>query len=707
MRRCGVFGLILGTLAGIVMGAPTVTEAQRDQLRALYAPPRVEFATLAPDGRYVAFAVRQERGLELLIFDTESPHRKVTVRPDVTRTPGIHFLGWADSSRLIVATGAQIAVVDPGNGRIRKLVDAGILGRAVKSRQQLPVVRIIGLTRGPAPQLLIEASITIDDTTTLELHHVDVATGAYVRTFREEMPKAGGSLIPDQEGRVRLVFARGVIPQCFSYYAVTSGAKGRDLDQVLADRNTFAFGVRLENYLGERTIPLGFGSDPNLLYFASNLGRDTYGLRAANLETMQCTPLLAEMPDVDLVDLNSPWIEPPLVFDRRDGSLAGVRFGGLIPTTRWLDAGIAVRQAEVERDFPGRNVTVLEWDDARERTLVLVASAGDPGRYFVRDHRSGLSTEYLRNAPDLDPELRNVAEPFSFPVATGGRLSGWITWPLAPLQHLPPLVVWLHDGPLRRGPSGGGRDAQALATLGFAVMELNYAGAAGEGQARRVALRGGYDTVPVAEVEAALDWLAMRHPFARDRVAAVGEGFGSYLALRAVQLRPETFRAAVAINTVTDLADFWQTNEPARQGAVAMPVPRRDVLAELETGEAPDTAPVDPWDEMPAALAEDSQDFDHEFIRWFLKGGRPLAEVAVTPQAGRLVRPVFLLPQADNPRSPLTSTTALRRALRRLQRPPQYLELTPATTRAKLIQQIAAFLAPNLDGPDPQRGATP
>jgi pimeloyl-ACP methyl ester carboxylesterase len=697
---------LLALAGGMAMGALQATEAQRDQLRAIYTPPRVEFAALAPDGRHVAFAVQVDRGYELRVFDTDNPGGGVVARPDAKLTRQVLFLGWAAADRVVVVTDTQVSLVDARTGRSRRLVAAAALRQAVKAGRSPLVTRVIGLTDAPSPQLLMEFSIESDDSTTVHLVRVDLASGKHERAFTEEMP-GGGSLIADRQGRARVTFARGTIPQRFTYYAPTSGAKGRDLDEVLTDRNAFEFSVRLENYLGRRTIPLGFGADPNLFYFASNLDRDTYSLRAVNLQTMQCTPPLAEMPGVDLVDLNSPWIEPPLVFDRRDGSLAGVRFGGALPATRWLDAGIANLQADAERDFPGRIITVLEWDEARERTLLLVSAPGDPGRYFVRDHRSGLNTEYLRNVPDLDPELRNAAEPISFPAATGGHITGWVTWPLAPRRDPPALVVWLRDGPLRRGPSGGGRDAQALATLGFAVLELNYAGGAGEGQARRMALRNGYDAVPVAEAAAAVDWLATRHALARDRVAVVGEGFGSYLALRAVQLQPATFRAAVAINTVTDLADFWQTKERDRPGAVALPAPRREVQVESEPDpESVAAATIGAWGEEPsAAPAQGPRDFDREFIRWFLKGGRPLAEVAVTPQADRLVRPVFLLPQEDNPRSPLASTRALRRALQRLQRPPQYLELTATTTRAKLIEQIAAFLASNLDDPDSPPGA--
>jgi pimeloyl-ACP methyl ester carboxylesterase len=679
-------------------GAPAITPELKEQLRDLYAPARVDFASLAPDGRHVAFAVREERGLELRIFNTTNASRKVAIRPDGEAITGIFFLGWADGERLVIMTGKQVAVVNPTNGRVRRLADPAVFAPAVKTWRSTPRVRVIGLSAGPAPALLAEVEATHDESTSLELHRLDLATGAHARVFAEEILRPGGSLLTDRDGKVRLVFSGGENPQRFAHYAEPERKRDRDLDELLANREQFAFSVRPENYLGERTIPLGFGTDPNLLYYASNLGRDAYGLRAVNLTTGQPTGWLAEEAGVDLVDLNAPWVGSPLVFDRTTGALAGARFVGATTVTRWFDPALAALQAEVDKDFPGREVKLVDWDNARARGLVLVSSPGDPGRYFVHDRPSGHNTEYARNAPDLDPELANAAEPFA--IATGSApVQGWLTWPRTPRTDPPPVVVWFHDGPLRRGQSGGGRNAAALATLGFAVIEINYAGASGEGRARRDALRGGYDTVPVAEAEVALDWLVARRPFARGKVAVVGEGYGGYLAMRAVQLRPDLFQAAVAINAPTDLADFWQTNAPDPTKASLAARPSGERLGIDATEEEVVAAGYDWQNRALAAMTGAPEDFHREFIRWYVEQGRPLAEVAVTPQADRLVRPLFLLSDPENIRAPWASMTALRKALGRYGRSAKLLELSPGLTRAELIQEVAGFLEDNLAAP--------
>jgi hypothetical protein len=704
MIRVGAWVALALTCATAALGAPAPTEAQKEQVRNLYAPSRVEFASLAPDGQHVAFVTLEQRGGELRIFNTTDSSRKVTIRPDSDPTP-VFFLGWADANRLIVVTGLQITVVDPRNGRTRKLADPAVFQRAVKTGQKARA-RVIGLSAGASPMLLAEVEITSYETTSIELHRVDLATGAHERAFKRELPRPGGSLVTDRAGNVRLVFSGGENPQRFSYYAQPASGDGRNLDEVLPDRAEFAFAVRPENFLEERTIPLGFGADPNVLYFASNLGRDAYGLRAVDLATGQPTGWLAEAPGIDLVELNAPWVGSPLVFDRTTGALAGARFVGPVNVMRWLDPKVAALQAALERDFPGREVNLVDWDDARERVLALVSAPGDPGRYFVRDARSGHNTEYLRNAVELDPELANAAEPFAFD-ADSGRVQGWLTWPRTPRTDPPPVVVWFHDGPLRRGPSRDGRNAAALATLGFAVIELNYAGASGEGRGRRAALRDGYDTVPVAEAGAALEWLAGHRPFARGQVAVVGEGYGGYLAMRAVQLQPDTYRAAVAINAPTDLAEFWEIRAAGQVTGSSSGEPGPERLGFGSTLEDADNWWESWRNKVMAAPTDATLDFHREFIEWYVENGRPLKEVAVTPQADRLVRPLFLLADPANPRAPFASTNELRRELRRLKRPPEYQELKSRLTRAELIEQVAAFLAKHLDAPKGKKAVAP
>jgi dipeptidyl aminopeptidase/acylaminoacyl peptidase len=68
-------------------------------------------------------------------------------------------------------------------------------------------------------------------------------------------------------------------------------------------------------------------------------------------------------------------------------------------------------------------------------------------------------------------------------------------------------------------------------------------------------IQPGFDRVPLAEILAAVEWMAAQQSPRPGKVAIMGEGFGGFLALRAIQLHPETFSCAVAINAILNLND--------------------------------------------------------------------------------------------------------------------------------------------------------
>jgi dipeptidyl aminopeptidase/acylaminoacyl peptidase len=126
------------------------------------------------------------------------------------------------------------------------------------------------------------------------------------------------------------------------------------------------------------------------------------------------------------------------------------------------------------------------------------------------------------------------------------------------------LVLLCRDIPGRREWPAFNRDVQALAAMGFAVATVNYRGLSGFGARHRDQVREGFDRIPIADLRATTAWITSRYPVHAKRVALFGEGFGGYLALRAVQMYPDEFRCAVSINAPTDPAN-WVT-EPTRLG---------------------------------------------------------------------------------------------------------------------------------------------
>jgi pimeloyl-ACP methyl ester carboxylesterase len=100
------------------------------------------------------------------------------------------------------------------------------------------------------------------------------------------------------------------------------------------------------------------------------------------------------------------------------------------------------------------------------------------------------------------------------------------------------------------------RRVHAFADMGFAVLRVDPRGTGGRGLAHLHAASGRPDEVQTEDIVFVVDRLAAKLPIDRERVALVGSHYGGRLAVRGLQLRPERFRCAVAIESPVDL-DAW------------------------------------------------------------------------------------------------------------------------------------------------------
>lgn len=695
--------------------------AATKEVEPIYEPFRVEHAALAPDGAHVAFLVRSGRGLELRIFDTSRPGDKATVRMERDGRPGGRILNWISPDRLLAVSSTPTVIVTDASGRNARPVDLTNLFRGSAGdagddpNLKRPDARIFQSPGDPA-HLLFESNIpvpTIDGEGGIpgrprihELHRLNVLTGEVTRLldYDVEANTPIGSTIVDRQGRPRILFRPRADPAFFGYAVPESGgsifrnlkfAVGKDgwrpLEDILQEKSTFSFYLAAKTVLTERTIPLGFDSDPNILFFASNLRRDTFGIYAADVRTGQRTELVVEESDVDLVDPNLAWTNPPLIFDRHRGALAGVAIRGLEPATRWLDPEIAGVQTQLEKKFPGRHVQLVEWDQARERFLVLVSSLSDPGRYFVFQRADQTCVEYLRRAPVVPGGGLHTTESFAFETPAGVRVTGYLTLPRVVAKVAPPVVVSLHGGPWERVEGSYDRDAQALATLGFIVVKLNYRGSTGLGIKHREAIRENLDGAPLEDVLASLEWLRRQRRIDTRRVGLIGERYGGYLALRALQLHPNRFQCAVVINGLTTPLDLWSgLEEPA--SSEPAPVSLSPPPTEGDESEEPPRASFGPPAPRPRS------DPIRVLARWFMSRQAGLGSIAVTRHPELLTKPIFLLHDPDSREAPFSGMASLRASLRRQDRNPPYLKLPPefaqtdSIERARIYRRIGEFL---------------
>lgn len=606
--------LAFGLLFALGFTSPLPAQSRAEELALIFRPFETDQVTLSPDGRHLAYTERAGEKLDLVIRDLDA-NRLVRVPVGEARaeemsgakekTPArLTFLQWATAERLVFnlndrnvwsvkadGSGAK-RLADPtefapppefvgplptGMFAATAGADAPGIPRPILETLQ-PVdqpVRIIALPRGDK-YVFVEAmmkdrghdlrpqAVNTDgggssfgynsnsNGNPRGVLRVDVNNGR-AKDWGEAEVRAD-FLLADQQGRPRVSrvpAGQRALESRFTY-ADAQGGKWQPLDRLpVAAGLNFQLNPQLR--LGARSVPLAFDYDPNLLYFASNTGRDTYGIYALDLKKKQRTDVAIETAAADFIDPTAAR-PSPLVFDHARRSLVGVRYTGAERATAWLDPELTEVQGILKAALPGRTAEILEWDDARSRYLVFASSHSDPGTYYLFHRENNRLDEIMTRAPWLPDYARNRSVSFGFVSPQGVSLTGYLTLPQRPRLKRAPLVALCHDGPWSRDQPGYNRWVQALASMGFAVVQVNYRGSTGFGQKHLQALRTGPDTVALADVAAAVDWVLKSGTVHPKLVALMGEGYGGYLALRGLQLYPEKFRCAVSVNAPTDLA---------------------------------------------------------------------------------------------------------------------------------------------------------
>lgn len=432
------------------------------------------------------------------------------------------------------------------------------LGRLLPDRPEeiLLEVRGRGEPWDDAPTVEGEPAVNAFNLVTA-LARVNIRTG---RVMWSEADFATSRMLADAAGNLRLKLKHFSTERTL-HVAPRPNGRFRDLDTFTPPNGVPPFTIRAENFFSPRAIPLGFGYEPDLLYYAANSGRDTFGIYALDLSTRQRTDFAVEHATVDLADLNAAINEDALVFDRHRRQLAGIRFESLRRETIWLDPELQALQTQLAQLSPDVDFEILEWDAERTRFLVLGSNPSDPGAYFLYDRAASRLGEYVRRAPWITLDLSSTTSPMIVSTDSGARLPCYFTYPVDRRIEPVPLLIYCHDGPWSRDRAGYDRGAQALASMGFAVLQVNYRGSSGFGRTHLDALRELGERVAMEDLLTALDAVQASHAVSKRRVAILGHGYGGTLALRAAQLHPDRFRCAVSINAPTQLS-LWLEHPP-------------------------------------------------------------------------------------------------------------------------------------------------
>jgi len=207
------------------------------------------------------------------------------------------------------------------------------------------------------------------------------------------------------------------------------------------------------------------------------------------------------------------------------------------------------------QQFPGEDVTFTSSSRDGKKAVVLVRSDSDPGAFYLYDADKKKVAFLLARRPWIKPEQMAAKDPFEFAARDGTKLHGFLTRPpgKADAKNLP-LVVFVHGGPY------GVRDrwsfdpyVQALASRGYAVLQVNFRGSGGYYRGFEKAGYHEWGGKMQDDVTDATNWAVAQGVADPKRLCIFGGSYGGYAALEGAVKEPDLYKCTIGYVGVYDL----------------------------------------------------------------------------------------------------------------------------------------------------------
>ena len=522
------------------------------------ARPRVENASLSPDGRQiVVIQPTAGQGSAVLVSATEG---SAGFRPILTASGNperLDWCRWTSNSRLLCdiygitkVEGSQIVYFS----RLVALDSDGSHVQVLRTDRTGGVSLGYNLYGGSVVDwnpgqdghfLMLKPYVPERDIGTrlaqtksgLALENIDSSTlrGAIV----ESPDQTVSGYISDGHGNVRIRYARqqstsqGFDSPYVKYLYRLPGERGwHDLSTVdTVQKQGF------DPYVVDPATNAAFGLE-------KLNGR--YAAYAVSLDGSLTRTLLYANPDVDVAGF---------VQIGRSQRVIGVQYVTDKRYVIYTDPAFDKLAKALARALP--NLPQIDFIDASQdenRLLLRASSDVDPGRFYVFDRTTHSLNEVMLAQPELEGVTLAPQRPITYTAKDGTQIPGYLTMPPGRENAKGlPAIVMPHGGPSARDEWGYDWLVQFWASLGYAVLQPNYRGSEGYGEQWFEDQGFRQWRVAIGDVNDAGEWLIREGIADPDKLAIFGWSYGGYAALQSAVVDPGLFKAIIAVAPVTDL----------------------------------------------------------------------------------------------------------------------------------------------------------
>jgi dipeptidyl aminopeptidase/acylaminoacyl peptidase len=217
-----------------------------------------------------------------------------------------------------------------------------------------------------------------------------------------------------------------------------------------------------------------------------------------------------------------------------------------------------IKLLSLAASFPGMSVQPVSHTTDGSKVVVYVRSDRDPGGYYLFQPKPMRADPLLAVRNWIDPTQMAVQKAVFYKTRDGQSIQGFLTLPNGvPAKNLP-MVTLPHGGPFGIADSWGWNpDAQLLASRGYAVLQVNFRGSGGYGEAFVQAGRNGWDSVMINDITDGTRWAIEQGIADPKRLCIFGGSYGGYAAVMSAVREPDLYKCVVGYAGVYDL-EKWK-----------------------------------------------------------------------------------------------------------------------------------------------------
>jgi dipeptidyl aminopeptidase/acylaminoacyl peptidase len=492
--------------------SPFATQAVEVPVGDFFKDPEFTSVSLSPTGEYITVAVPQGDRTVLAAFRVAD--MKLVGKWDYGEKKHIDRVTWVNDKRFLMYVSLKLGKFDQRIG-VADVYASNVDGTQRADMPNLGFYQIVDRLWDDERNILVQRSLD-----SAFLSRYDVYNGN-VRTVATA-PLRFGSFVRDHEGKVRYAFGQQ-----------------KDLATVTLRREGDEWRtIHTSDMGGSVRMPVGFAADNKSVLFEVSDAGEPSRLVLMDPET-QKESKLASNPNVDSFQyLYSSDEKDLLAVGYMDGMPNYVFTNPSHPESKTY-AGLI-------NAFPDHAVSF--GGISRDGRLVLFRTFSDvdPGSYYLFNRETGRAQFLLSSREWIKPEQMSPMLPITVTARDGVKLHGYLTIPKNSDGKNLPMILHPHGGP--HGPRDMwvfNPEVQFLANRGYAVLQINFRGSGGYGNAFERKGYRNWGTTMIDDMTDAVDWAIAEGVADKDRICTYGASYGGYAALQTVVREPDKYKCTI------------------------------------------------------------------------------------------------------------------------------------------------------------------